>query len=212
VGELRAEGIRLQQRGDLAGAMARYREAIQVAQQHGLKPALAANRIAVATVHITEERYEDAAAELGQAVGVARKIRNRIEAATALAYLGQARRLQGRMEEAVAALRESLELTGTTPSRPRALAHFQMGEVHRARGDQHAALAEYREAHAVLRELDDAPAQAAILISIGRTQAALSDPAAVQALGQARDLLRRLGLSARAAEVEAEIAALSARR
>ena len=213
VGELRAEGIRLQQRGDLPGATAKYRDAIRAAEDNRLKPALVANRIALATVHLTEEQYEEAVKELQQALRGAREIGNRIEAATALAYLGQARRLQGRPEEALAALRESLELTGNTPSRARALANFQVGEVRRARGDHAAALAAYRETHAVLREIDDAPGQAAILISIGRTQAALGNaPEAARALAEAHDLLRRLGHTQRAADVEGEMAALDARR
>jgi len=129
VGTLRAEGIKLQQGGDLPGAMARFREAIHVAEKHGLKAALVYNRIALATVHLTEERYEDAAGELQRAAEVAREIRNRMQGATALAYLGQALRLQGHNADALAALRESLELAGTTPSRARATAHFQMGEA-----------------------------------------------------------------------------------
>jgi len=211
VGTLRAEGIKLQQGGDLPGAMARFREAIHVAEKHGLKAALVYNRIALATVHLTEERYEDAAGELQRAAEVAREIRNRMQGATALAYLGQALRLQGHNADALAALRESLELAGTTPSRARATAHFQMGEAHRARGDHTAALAAYREAHAVLREMDDAPGQAAILISIGRTEAALKVPGAARTLGEAGELLRKLGHVTRAAEIESEIAALRAR-
>ncbi len=213
VGELRAEGIRLQQQGDLAGALAKYREAVRMAEEHRLKPALAANRIAIGTVHLTEARYDEAATELSLALAAAREIGNRIETAAALAYLGQARRLQGRTEEGMAALREALQVAGDVPARPRALAHFQIGEIHRTRGDMAAALGEYQKTHAVLREMQDVPGRAAILISIGRSQAALNDPpAAARTLTEARDLLRLLGHIARVAEVETEIAALSARR
>ena len=213
VADLRAEGIRLQQQGELAGALAKFREAVRIAEQERMKPALAANRIAIATVHLTEERYDEARTELQQALATAREIGNRIEAAAALAYLGQVRRLQGRPEEAEAALKEALDLAGSVPARPRALASFQMGELRRARGDLAGALAAYREAHAVLREMGDAPGQAAILISIGRIQAALGDAgAAANTLGEARDRLHRLGYAQRAAELEGEIAALAAKR
>ncbi len=213
LGDLRAEGIRLQQQGNLAGALTKFREAVRIAEQQRLKPALAANRIAIATVHLTAERYDEAARELQRALATAREIGNRIEAATALAYLGQTRRLQGRPDEALAALREALGLAGNVPARPRALAHFQVGELHRARGDLAGALAAYREAHGALREMQDAPGQAAILISIGRIQAALGDTReAAGTLTAAQDLLRQLGYADRAAEVEGEIAALDARR
>ncbi len=213
VGELRAEGIRLQQRGDLAGALAKFREAVRMAEEHRLNPALAANRIAIATVHLTEGRHAEAEKELLLGLAAAREIGNRTETATALAYLGQARRLQGRVEEAMAALREALQVMGDTAARPRALAYFQVGEIYRGQGTLAAALGEYQKAHAVLREMQDEAGQAAILISIGRVQAALHDTgAAATTLADARDRLRRLGQPARAAEVEAEIAALNARR
>lgn len=209
LGALRAEGIRLQQQGNLPAALAKYREAIRIAQRHRLKPALLANRIAIATLYLTEERPEEAAKELQEAIALAREIGNRIEAITALAYLGQARRLQGRTEAAMAALREALDLAEDVPVRPRAMALFQLGEVHRTRGDWAGALGAYRDAHAVLREMQDAPGEAVILVSIGRAQAALHDaPAAARSLAEARDRLRRLGYAARAAEVEAEITAL----
>ena len=213
VAELRAEGIRRQQQGDPAGALAKYREAVRVAEEHRLKPALAANRIAIGTVHLTEERYDEAAKELVLGLAAAREVGNRIETATALTYLGQTRRLQGRTEEAMAALRDALQVAGDVPARTRAMAHFQVGEIHRARGDMAAALAEYQKAYTVLREMQDRPGQAAILVSIGRTQAALQDTAAAgRALAEARDLLRQLGYTERAADVEGEIAALNARR
>jgi tetratricopeptide (TPR) repeat protein len=213
IAELRAEGIRRQQQGDPAGALANFREAVRVAEEHRLKPALAANRIAIGTVYLTEERYDEAAKELLLGLAAAREIGNRIETAAALTYLGQARRLQGRHEEAMAILREAFQVVGDVPARPRAMAHFQVGEIHRARGDMPAALAEYQKAHAVLREMQDRPGQAAILISIGRAQAALRETAAAgRALAEARDLLRQLGHDERAAEVEGEIAALNARR
>jgi tetratricopeptide (TPR) repeat protein len=211
VGELRAEGIRMQQRGDLAGALAKFREAVQMAEKHRLKPALAANRIAIGTVHLTEERYDEAEKELLLALAAAREIGNRTELATALAYLGQTRRLQGRTDEAMAVLREALDVIGDTAARPRALAYFQVGEIYRGQGNMAAALSEYQKAQDVLRAMEDGPGQAAILISIGRTQAALHDTAAAaRTLRDARDRLQQLGQATRAKEIDREIAALPA--
>jgi len=122
-------GILLYQHGNIDGAMAEFREALQI------KPAYAEAHINIGTAYLDHGRLEDAMAEFREAL--------RIDPDHALAHfdLGNALLQQGRTEEATAEFHEALRLNSTL-----APAHYNLGLLLFQQGKPDEAMAEFREA------------------------------------------------------------------
>ncbi|HWC10973.1 MAG TPA: LuxR C-terminal-related transcriptional regulator [Acidimicrobiales bacterium] len=100
-----------------------------------------------------------------------------------LVHRAQIMQLQGEWREAIAEARRARERLADPPHPAVGVAHYQLGELHRLRGEHRAAEEEYRRAHA--RGHPPQPGLALLRLAQGRLDAAV---AAVQrALDDARD-------------------------
>jgi len=107
-----------------------------------------------------------------------------------LVHRSQILQVRGAWDEAAGAAESACQRLGDPPHPAIGMAHYQLGELHRLRGDLAAAEAAYREAHAAGH--DPHPGRALLFLAEERVASAVT--AIEMALGAARDVLERARL------------------
>ena len=195
------DATRAQRNAKLAAAAALLDEALELLSRLGDR--IAEGPIANKQALLLERlAMNDRALEMHQrSLRAAQTIGSRANEATAWMFLGQWYRRAGRYEDALNATQQCLD-RATAAARPRV--RIALADIHAARGDSPAALAEFQHAYDALIDTDDLTNQLLCLERMADLQTKLGRrDAAIKALTDALDIAEVLEWNERAAGLRA---------
>jgi tetratricopeptide (TPR) repeat protein len=161
-------GAFLQDRGEYDEALAKYEEALRIAEELGNGAGGAISLHQIGNLHYLRGEYDEALAKYEESLRIEEEMGDRARAAQSLHQIGMIHHDRGEPEEALAKYEESLgieEEIGDRAGVARSLG--EIGRIHQDRGEYDEALAKYEESLGIEEEIGYRAGVAASLHRIG---------------------------------------------
>jgi tetratricopeptide (TPR) repeat protein/tRNA A-37 threonylcarbamoyl transferase component Bud32 len=182
----------LTQRGDVAGARARYEEALAVCRKIGDQTCVGTDLDSLGVLRRRQGDLQGALQMHKEALEVRRAVEDRTGVATSLYNIGNVLEVIGDLPRARQASAESLEIRRQLGERrASALTLSRLGNIRRREGDLNAALQMTTEAVTSLRTIGDRGGVAMALVNLGQTLFDRGDLAGARAADEEALAVRR---------------------